>query len=70
MRNQTYPNIHAIAYNINKNSYMSCTICKILYLKPEVDHDPLVGVQDDVWADVPAAALVLHRHAVLWELIS
>ncbi len=45
-------------------------ICKLLYLKPEVDHDPLVGVHDDVWADVPAAALVLHRHAVLRELIS
>ncbi len=42
----------------------------LLYLKPEIDHDPLVGVDDDVWAYVPAAALVLHCHAVLWELIS
>jgi hypothetical protein len=59
MRNQTYSDIYAITYEQ-----------KLLNLKPEVDHDPLVGVHDDVWAYLPAAALVLHRHAVLWELIS
>ncbi len=70
MRNLTNPNIHAIAYEkispVLFIHFMYCMNSMLLYLKPEVDHDPLVGVHDDVWADVPTAALVLHRHAVLW----
>ena len=42
----------------------SCTLC--IRLQPEVDHDPVVGVQDEIGAMGPAAvAAPVHCHAAL-----